>query len=397
MRPALLLSLALLTAEARSQSPEPPPAPSGLGFANGPPACAERIALPRPSGDYAVGVATYYWVDEDRVEELTPDPDGLRQVIVKVFYPATGTEGRPPLPYMPELDAMRAGLRAHRRDGPRRIAEYVASFACVATDTFAEAALDGRGAPYPLVVFSPGGNMSRHWHTALAQELTSHGYVVAVISHPHSGMDVFPAGGLITSSAYWDEEVAYLNDELTDRLTSDARFVLDRLISLNEVDPGGRLAGRLDVDRIAILGHSRGGRAVRRGCAQDVRFRACVIYDNLGSERERGAGLRQPQMVMRPPWPEGRTGELHRYLANNERVAYDVALEGAGHFTFSDLPLVVPEHFPSEVDPERAHRLVSGYTLAFLEKYLKGRPAPVLEGAADRPAEATVHVFGAEP
>ena len=395
MRLILLLSLALLSAEARSQSPEPFVARSGLDLASVVPTCADSVALPRPSGPYGVGAATYHWADEERPEELSADPDDVRQLIATVFYPATVADGRRPRPYVPELDAMRAALHARRLDGPRQLAAYAPSFACVATASFAGAELDVREAPYPVVLLSPGGNVSRHWHTALAQELTSHGYVVSVLSHPYSGMDVFPAGGLLTSSAYWDESDGRVNAELTDRLTADVRFALDRLVALNEADPGGRLAGRLDANRIAVVGHSRGGRAVRRGCALDVRFRACVVYDNLGAERERRVGLRQPQMVMRPPWPDVRTRDLQRYLALNERGAYDVVVEGMGHFSFSDLPLVVPEHFPSEIDPLRAHRLVSAYTRAFLDKHLRGRPAPRLEEGSEQPDGVRVHFLGA--
>ena len=36
-------------------------------------------------------------------------------------------------------------------------------------------------------------------------------------------------------------------------------FALDRLERLNASDPSGRFTGRLDMDRVGVLGHSLGG------------------------------------------------------------------------------------------------------------------------------------------
>ena len=347
------------------------------------PACERTVDLPAPSGPYAVGVATRHWVDADRPEERTPDPNDLRQLMATVAYPAS--TGGHPAPYVPELSSMIGGLRAGGRPGPRGLDEYVATFACVETDSF-EGAPVAAGGPFPVVVLSPGGNVSRHWHTALAQELASHGYVVAVLSHAYNGLDVFPLGGLLTSSPYWNEDDPAINDELTERYATDAAFALDRLDVLGGADP--LLAGHLDLGRVAAVGYSRGGRAANRGCGRDARVRACVAFES--SPPEGTPGLDKPQMTMRVPWRPARAGALRRHLAANTRPAYEVVLDGGTHFSFTDLPFIVPGRFDSEVDPGRAHAVIGAYTLAFLDAFLRGRKARLRAAVTAPPAGVAV-------
>lgn len=398
MRIALLLLLACWATRTHAQNPSEPEAGLGLGFANAAPACSTPIPLPPPRGPYAVGVVTYHWVLPDRLEPRTPDPDDLRQVIVKVLYPAARDASRRPMAYMPELDLFRAALRASGRPGPRGLDGYVDAFACVETASFAAAPLDRSEAPYPLVLMAPGGNMSRHWYTALAQDLTSHGYVVAVISHPFSGLDLYPAGGLIGRSAYYDEDDPVLDEALTERLIEDVHLALDRLLALSEAEGvDARLAGQIDPTRIAVVGHSRGGRPAGRGCAADGRFRACVTYDSFAPDRAQPAERTRPEMHVRRPWETPRAEALHRYLAASAAAAYDVVIRDAGHFSFSDLPSVAPRFFDAAIAPARAHRLVSAYTLTFLDKYLRGQPAPWLDDASARPADVVVRAFETAP
>lgn len=345
------------------------------------PVCAEVTALPEPSGPSQIGTITYRWADTSRVETATPNPDDLRQVTAQLFYPAVRQSDGPPVAYMPDLATIRDGFRADRREFPQQLAEHFAVYGCVLPHALPGVPVDGLRSEYPVVVFSPGGNMSRHWHTALAEELASHGYIVAVLSHAHSGLDVFAAGGFLMSSPYWDardesEAVqATRAQELSDVLAADARFALDRLTALDADDPDGLLTGRLDLDRIALAGHSRGGKTVVRGCLQDDRFGACVVFDNLAPEPERSEGLHQPLLVMRRAWGSESVEALHGFLQASE-LAYDVVLRDAGHMSFSDLPLVDSTR-GTDIDPDEAHRTVSDVALSFLASVFEGQPSPL--------------------
>ncbi len=342
--------------------------------------------LPNPTGPFQISTATLFWVDEKRPDTLTPNPNDLRQILVQLWYPAQRTKDDRPVAYFPEVDALMDGLRARGEKIFRAIADDLSVYRSVQTDVVANEPLLPTDQPYPLVIFSPGGNMSRHWHSALARELASRGYVVAVLSHEHSGLDFFPLGGAIPDAVFWHpddsvsaEEKASRDAQLTDLLAGDAEFVLDRLSAPG--GPGGiqGYQGNVAQDKIAIVGHSRGGSTVGRVCSEDARIKACVVLDNIGPEPEISEGLPIPQMTIRSGWPEARVRKLHDFLRLNQTAAWDISIDGASHFSFSDLPLVNAERYPSPIDPELAHEILMTYLLSFLDHWLKGRPDRLLD------------------
>src|SRR5918995_826591 len=69
----------------------------GLAFGLGVLGLAASIVLPiiipvfrfpHPSGPYEIGTLTYHWVDADRPEVFTADPDDHRELMVQIWYPA---------------------------------------------------------------------------------------------------------------------------------------------------------------------------------------------------------------------------------------------------------------------------------------------------------------------
>lgn len=401
-RPALpLLALLLLRpASADAQETLPNSLPAGLDFANVAHDCAEPILLPEPTGSHRIGTLTYHWSDSARTEPASDDPYDTHQVIAQLFYPAAPAPRAATAAYLPELDLVQQAMRSDTRSTPPEIADLLSVHGCVQTSSYPRSPVTGGAAPFPVLLVSPGGNMSRHWHTALAQELASHGYLVAVMSHAFSGLDVFPRGGLLMSSPRWDlpddapeSEVSRMDRELADRLAADGSFTLDRLAELNAADPAGRFTGRLDLDRGGIIGHSRGGTTVGRACATDPRLDACVVYDNIGPDREVAAGLALPQLVVRAPWTEARTATLHGYLERNRTVAYDVVVDGAIHMSFTDLPFVEPARHVSAIDHAAAHRIIADVTLGFLDHHLRGGDPRGLRDAVAQHPQARLERF----
>lgn len=384
----LVTALALLPAGLRAQQVE---SAAGEELTWSTPAAGpdRGIPLPDPTGPFLVGTRTFHWVLASP-EELTPSPSDRREVVAQLLYPARRPPNGGPAAYVPELDLLRRGLRVHGFPPFAELAARMGRYARVRTAAWPGAPVLAADGPFPVVVISPGGNMSRHWHTALAQELASLGYAVALVSHAHSGMDVFPGGGFLASHLRWhpgeevpDEEVARRDRELADRLADDVSAVLRGLGELNRrAEPRG-VGGALDLERLAILGHSRGGSTVTRTCGADPRFDACVIFDNLGAVEGVDPAFHQPRLTVRAAWPEERSRSLSEILAASGPVAFEAVLPGATHFTFTDLPLVDPEGYPpAELGPEEGHRLVAGLTRAFLDRYLRERGPPFLEAAA---------------
>lgn len=370
----------VLAAKGATPAPpgEPGPEVRPLDTPTAPDLPDTAVALPNPKGPYQVGTVSRA-LRLDAPEPLTGDATDRRELVVQLFYPARRTRDMAPAEYMPRLAEMERGLRDHGFPPFRERADRLPVYERVQTAAWpGEPILSGDG-PFPVLLFSPGANVSRHWYTGLVQELASHGYVVAVMSHAHSSLDVFPEAGFLASHAHWHpgpdvpaDERAARDHQLSDRLAGDARAALDYLERLAATDSSLGMRGALDLARVAVVGHSRGGSTVTRACATDRRLQACVVLDNIGSHPETGRGLEQPQLAIRAPWAEARAGRLHRFLEANRSAAFEVVLPGAKHMSFTDVLLVDPEaHPPGELGPLAAHRTIAVVILGFLEEYLR--------------------------
>jgi predicted dienelactone hydrolase len=103
----------------------------------------------------------------------------------------------------------------------------------------------------PLVVASHGLAGDRKGFAIMAEHLASHGFAVAALDHPGSDRAQFEA--LLAGRV---NEIARPT-EFSDR-PRDVSFLLDELTRLNE-DSNSRIANRLDLEKIGIIGHSFGG------------------------------------------------------------------------------------------------------------------------------------------
>ena len=100
------------------------------------------------------------------------------------------------------------------------------------------AAPDHSGGPYPVVVLSPGFAMGATTYGWLAEHLASHGFVVAAVHHAES----------LDPQNLWRATV--------DR-PREVSAALDTV--LRESGPGEPLAGLVDLESAAVVGHSYGG------------------------------------------------------------------------------------------------------------------------------------------
>lgn len=144
---------------------------------------------------------------------------------------------------------------------------------------------------FPVVVLAHGLGGTSFEYTALLEDLASHGYVVAAVENTYiAAAVVFPDGRIIP--AYHEPEPQGLSqDQRFQRMmkgageaintgAEDLMFVLNRLTELNQGKDGHSvLKGRLDLDRVAALGHSAGGANATLACQLDPRFKACISLD----------------------------------------------------------------------------------------------------------------------
>lgn len=113
-----------------------------------------------------------------------------------------------------------------------------------------------QGAPYPLVLFSPGMTIERRQYRRYAERLASHG-LVAVLQQPR---------------VEWNHE----------GYRADTRAVLDWLIAPVGEGADG-VKGRVDGARIGLAGHGLGGKLSVLLSALDDRVKALAALDPVDS------------------------------------------------------------------------------------------------------------------
>jgi pimeloyl-ACP methyl ester carboxylesterase len=264
---------------------------------------------------------------------------------------------------------------AAKLGGPERgFIERHSALLGAATNSVPGAEIAGSDRPWPVVLFSPGGNVSRHFQTALAERIAGQGFVFVSMSHPHSTLDVAPESGF-SMSIDWgldqtDPEAALAADNRLARvLADDAGFVLDSLQLLAK--QGHPLARALQLHRVGIAGHSRGGTTVGRACASDPRFTACAVLDNIGPEREQQTGVAPPFLTLRSPWSAERVAALHNYLDRTGSVAYDLQVADSNHFSCTDLPFFFADLRVEGVEPVDGINTCAGILVSFFDAYMR--------------------------
>jgi predicted dienelactone hydrolase len=150
--------------------------------------------LPEPTGPYPAGTASVWLTDTSRPDPWVPGVNA-RELMVSVWYPAVPSDGRRArymTPAESELQLTSRGITGVPPD----------TLSTVETNAVSGARPAGRQHSLPLVVLSPGFTSSRSTLTGLAEDLASHGYVVAGIDHTYeSYATAFPDGRVTTCLA----------------------------------------------------------------------------------------------------------------------------------------------------------------------------------------------------
>jgi len=171
--------------------------------------------------------------------------------------------------------------------------------------------------PFPVVIFSHGLGGFRTQSAFLMTHLASWGFVIAAPEHPERGLAEVLGNGLPSG------------DDAPEAL----RATLDLLATAN-ADPNHVLYGRVDLQRVAVTGHSAGGAAVSL-VARDADVDAWVGLASAGF----GVGPDKPFLLMggaadqiATPDVVDRTFEIQG--ASPRRY---VVIDKAGHLAFSDI------------------------------------------------------------
>jgi dienelactone hydrolase len=264
--------------------------------------------------------------------------------MVALWYPAAPSDG-PRARYMTPAESI---LQLTSR-GITGVPPDVLS--TVRTSAVSDATPAGRQRSLPLVVLSPGFTNSRSVLTALAEDLASHGYVVAGIDHTYESLaTAFPDGRVTTALARearnrgtgsWDEKV------MAGR-AADVCSVLDELTGARPAWPG---AGLIDPTRIAMAGHSMGGAAAIAAMLADSRIRAGIDMDGTTHAQIPDDGLSRPFLFLgkQSSYTPGTRGKKSavitwerdwKLLTGWKRW---LVVAGAIHASFTDLALLADQ------------------------------------------------------
>ena len=357
-----------------------------------------EITLPAPTGRFAVGRTSYWWVNEAQVDDLAPASNEKREVVVWIWYPSAGSESIAPTEYLPS-----AWHEPRARSAGVLLSKFLTRDpAVVHVHSLSHPGISTEQKSYPVVIMRPGGSALTTDFTTLAEDLASHGYVVVGFDAPYrSGVVVFPDGRVVLRSAAADTDnlsAPGAQESFVKRIlpmwSGDAQFVVDQLDRLNTADPSGRFKGRLDIGRLGIFGHSFGGATALQFCHDDFRCKAGIDLDGEPSGSVVKEGPTQPFLFLLSDHGDLSAPEPHKVITDLESI-YDrlpngrllLFIRGANHFSFSDQILLKSQYFVKALqrlqkgglDGPRGLRITTDYVHTFFDVYLRGAPAGLLD------------------
>ncbi|WP_432993247.1 alpha/beta hydrolase family protein [Dactylosporangium sp. CA-233914] len=327
-----------------------------------------RLRLPGPTGPYPVGTV---------VRHLARRP---RELMVSVWYPARET-GRFPLAQWLSAAVTRellvhSGFPAGAVTAPLTAGRVGAP------------ALRS-GGPWPVVLFSHGAHDHRADTTITVQELASHGYVVVTVDHIGDAFSRLPDGRVVVPS----EEPPFAGPK---DFADDIRFVLDHVRDLAELD--------LDLGRVGMFGWSKGGTATALVMLADRRVRAGLSLDGP-MQPLITTDLDRPFMLMTAEFTRAAEPSVAQFWSHLRGRRLDVRADGVRHSSYTDYQILFPQLAAAvgmsgdelrervgTLPAARATRIQQAYPLAFFDRHLRHRPAPLLDGPS--PAFPEVRFLG---
>jgi len=330
----------------------------------------DPFGAPEAPGPFRVGNTSMYLEDPTRELECG---EGSRVLLTEVWYPAADGDADQHttrgffLDRWDEVVAAMGGTGEELVDLP--------------TGSFRDLPLHPDAPAMPLTVFSHGYLSSRFQSYSMASYLASHGYLVVAPDHACNTMVTLTPDQVIPG-----EESDPLG-ALVDR-QADVAFLLDLFID----DPPEPFRGHLDIERIALWGHSWGGATVTELLKADDRPDAILqiaafAFPPMPDDLEVASMFwwGQQDKVMGPF-----VDYHHEIVEQMPSPKHRLEFVDTGHFAFSDLCAFVTDlaeengcgtetRIDSEeefTNPDHAEmqEVTSAYATAFFGSALMGHP-----------------------
>jgi predicted dienelactone hydrolase len=247
--------------------------------------------------------------------------------------------------------------------------------------------LPAQTTPAPVVLFSHGLGGSREGSPYLGKHWAARGYAVVFLQHPGSDTSVWRDKPVAQRMAAMRQAAGLQNALLRFK---DVPAVLDQLQRWNK-SAGHALAGRLDLTRLGMSGHSFGAVTTQAVSGQrapggtisftDARIKAAVAFSpsspRRGDPQQAFGGVKIPWLLMTGTKDVAPIGDadvksrLAVFPALPPGGKYELVLDGAEHSAFSEraLPGDAAQRNPNH------HRAILAISTAFWDAWLRGDPA----------------------
>jgi hypothetical protein len=245
-------------------------------------------------------------------------------------------------------------------------------------------------------VLSPGFTNSRSTLTALAEDLASHGYIVAGIDHTYESYATAFPDGRVTTCLARQAPRRDRGEKVVAGRAADVPFVLNELTGAHLAWPG---AGLIDPSRMAMAGHSAGGAAAIPAMLTDSRIRAGIDMDGSTHTRIPDHGLSRPFFFLGKPPGKGFPGKPGGPASTWERdwtllTGWKRWLQVAGtiHASFTDLALLADQlgiDTGAALPGARSLDITRAYVRAFFDQHLRSKPQTLLDQPSRRYPEVT--------
>ena len=353
------------------------------------------FTMPAPEGDFSIGSETFHWVDSSRLEWFTDENDNdVREIMVQAWYPSENSDSIGTNSYMDFMN-----LRSKTLASAGKIPAFLPSHLnMISTNTRNDVACSNKLEKYPVLIFSHGITGSRHLHQILFEHLASKGYIVFALDHSFdANLTIFPNGKIADyrSEITGHPDSVLIREKQINTRAFDVGFIIDQIREIEAGMIDSKLSGRLDLDRVALGGHSYGGATAILASHSHEIVKACVVLDGWISpipDKVISEGINVPFLFMgRPSWHDsdypGNYERLADLITHSSNEKYDLRINQTLHLDYTDIPLMSPlvKHVMDvgDLKPSTTLSLINDLVLGFLEVHLLERDYKGFKQALD--------------
>ena len=339
------------------------------------------FSLPHPGGPFNVGTEVFHWTDSSRLEWFTKEENDRREIMVQLWYPSKNKENFNSEPY---LDFIR--IRSKTIAAAGGIPVFLPShLELIKTNSYKKLECPKQKNTFPVLIFSHGITGSRHLHQVLFEYLASRGYVVIAPDHSFdANLTIFPDQHIAdyrSNITGHPDSINIRKKQINTRI-KDISFIIDQLEKIHSGNIASMLNESLNLDKIAVGGHSYGGATATYATYKDNRIKACFALDgwiNPVPEFVIKSGLKVPFLYIgRPSWKESDYPDNYIILKNlvnqSSNAKYNLIIQNTLHLDYTDIPLFSPfMKYAMDVgslSSDISSPLVNTLVFGFLEKHI---------------------------